>query len=65
MLPDGRILVSGGAGGYETSIYNPYDDSWETGAKMIVGRGYQANALLPDGSVFTLGGVSVSIFPDG
>ncbi len=55
-LPDGRVLVSGGSSGEETSIYDPETDSWETAPEMNIGRGYQSNVTLSDGGVFTLGG---------
>jgi galactose oxidase len=56
MLPDGRVLVSGGNDSGKTSIYNPADDTWTTGATMNITRGYHASTTLPDGRVFTLGG---------
>ncbi len=55
-LPDGRVLVSGGSGNAETSIYDPASDSWEDAADMNIGRGYQGNVTLGDGSVLTVGG---------
>jgi galactose oxidase len=56
MLPDGRVLVSGGNDSGKTSIYNPANDTWTTGASMNITRGYHASTTLPDGRVFTLGG---------
>jgi hypothetical protein len=56
LLPDGRVLVSGGSSSQKTSIYNPADNSWNTGALMNIPRGYPGNTLLSDGSVLTLGG---------
>ena len=55
-MPDGRILVSGGSSGEETSIYSPDTDTWEAAPTMNIGRGYHSNVTLSDGSVFTLGG---------
>ena len=55
-LADGRVLVSGGSGNAETSIYNPATDAWEDAADMNIGRGYQGNVTLGDGSVLTVGG---------
>ncbi len=55
-LPDGRILVGGGSAPGRTSIYNPFTNSWSTAAALNVPRGYHANCVLQDGSVFTLGG---------
>ena len=56
MLSDGRVLVSGGNDSGKTSIYNPANDTWATGATMNITRGYHASTALPDGRVFTLGG---------
>lgn len=72
-LPDGRILVSGGSSGEETSIYNPDTDQWETAPAMNLGRGYHSNVTLSDGGVFTVGGSwrggtggkSAEVFRDG
>jgi galactose oxidase len=56
MLPDGRVLVTGGDDSGNTSIYNPADDTWTAGPRMNVPRGYQSSATLADGRVFTIGG---------
>ncbi len=55
-LADGRLLVNGGISSPNTSIFNPATGAWTTGAAMNIPRGYQANTLLRDGSVLTLGG---------
>lgn len=55
-LPDGRLLISGGIDSGKTSLYNAATNTWSTGATMNIARGYQANCVLEDGSVFTLGG---------
>ena len=55
-LADGRILVSGGSDAAKTSIYNPATGAWSVAAQMNIPRAYQANTVLRDGSVFTLGG---------
>ena len=55
-LPDGRLLVNGGIDSGKTSIFNPNTNSWSIGATMNIARGYEANCVLEDGSVFTLGG---------
>lgn len=55
-LADGRILVNGGTGNRDTSIYDPDTDSWLNAADMNIGRGYQGTTLLSDGRAFTLGG---------
>jgi galactose oxidase len=56
VLPDGRFMVSGGQTNILTSIYNPVTDLWTVGKRMNIGRGYQSQVTLSDGSVFTLGG---------
>ncbi|HSU22019.1 MAG TPA: discoidin domain-containing protein [Variovorax sp.] len=55
-LPDGRILVSGGSNAEKTSVYDPLTGAWSVAAPMRIPRAYQANTLLRDGAVFTLGG---------
>jgi large repetitive protein len=55
-LADGRLLVNGGISADRTSIFNPATGVWSTAAAMNIPRGYQANCLLKDGSVLTLGG---------
>ncbi|WP_134739263.1 galactose oxidase-like domain-containing protein [Nocardioides sp. 503] len=56
MLPDGRIMVTGGSNANQTSIYDPKRDTWKAGPPMKVGRGYHAMTTMPDGRVFTVGG---------
>jgi YVTN family beta-propeller protein len=55
-LPDGRILVSGGSSAGTTSLYDPVDGRWSNAAPLNITRAYHATTLLPDGSVFALGG---------
>ena len=55
-LADGRLLVNGGISSSRTSIFNPATGVWTTGAAMNTARGYNANTILADGSVLTLGG---------
>ncbi|MDB5816668.1 MAG: hypothetical protein JWQ11_308 [Rhizobacter sp.] len=55
-LADGTLLVNGGDDSKKTSLYNAATNTWATGAEMNLGRGYQANTLLQDGSVLTFGG---------
>ncbi len=56
VLPDGRVIVTGGNNSEKTSIYNPATDSWTAGPNMTTPRGYQASVTLADGRVFTIGG---------
>lgn len=55
-LTDGRILVNGGIDSTRTSIYSSETDGWSVGQTMNIGRGYEANTVLTNGEVFTLGG---------
>ncbi|RZL97691.1 MAG: DUF1929 domain-containing protein, partial [Variovorax sp.] len=55
-LADGRILVSGGSNADRSSIYDPATGAWSSAAAMRIPRAYQANTILRDGSVLTLGG---------
>lgn len=55
-LFDGRILVNGGSSSPKTSIYDPATGAWSSDAQMNIPRGYEGDAVLSTGSVFTLGG---------
>jgi len=55
-LSDGRILVNGGSSSGSTNIYDWRTDAWSAAAPMNVPRGYNADVMLTDGSVMTLGG---------
>jgi galactose oxidase len=56
ILPDGEVIVTGGIGNTDTSIYNPATNAWRAGPKLNIGRGYQGQTTLADGQVFVLGG---------
>ncbi len=55
-LSDGRILVNGGSSSHSANIYDPQAGTWSAAAPMNVARGYNADVMLTDGSVLTLGG---------
>lgn len=55
-LPDGRLLVAGGSNANVTSLYDPVTNAWTRGAGMNIPRAYNANTVLSNGSVLTLGG---------
>jgi galactose oxidase len=56
ILPNGDVIVTGGIGNTDTSIYDPATNTWRAGPQMNIGRGYQGQTTLPDGQVFVLGG---------
>ncbi|MGY2745362.1 hypothetical protein ACVWZ8_002479 [Arthrobacter sp. UYCu723] len=56
LLPDGRILISGGGDSAKTTLYNPATNAWTSGPDMKIARGYQSNVTTSTGEVFTIGG---------
>jgi hypothetical protein len=67
LLPDGKVLVTGGSGGYgfdnasypvyPAEMWDPATGAWTTMASITVYRGYHSTALLlPDGRVLSAGG---------
>ena len=56
MLPDGRIMVTGGSSTTKTSIYDPATNAWTGGQPMLIARGYQSSVTTSTGEVFTIGG---------
>jgi hypothetical protein len=67
LLPDGRVLVTGGSRGsgfdnsgspvFQAEVYDPATNRWTRWASNTVYRGYHATAvLLPDGRVLSAGG---------
>jgi len=59
VLFDGRVLVNGGSSSPKTSIYTYKTGSygsWSISGEMNVPRGYEADTVLSNGNVFTLGG---------
>ena len=56
LLGDGRLLVNGGSNANRSSIYDVASQSWTSGGDMNVPRGYNADATLDNGKVFTIGG---------
>jgi hypothetical protein len=70
LLPDGKVLVTGGSSGagfndttkpvFPAELWDPDTESWTTMASQTVGRFYHSVAvLLPDGRVFSAGGDDV------
>ncbi|RLB56415.1 MAG: hypothetical protein DRI34_09160 [Deltaproteobacteria bacterium] len=69
LLPDGRVLVAGGTSGHAAFVpgrtfflvrNGAAPDSWELlpGPDMLLPRAAHASALLPDGRLLLLGGIS-------
>ncbi len=61
LLPDGRVLVAGGAGSevFATSeIYDPRTNTWQAASPMIMARTEHAAAALAGGGVLVAGGVN-------
>jgi hypothetical protein len=67
LLPDGKVLATGGSGGqgfdnqalpiYPSEMWDPATGKWTTMASISVYRGYHSTALLlPDGRVVSAGG---------
>ena len=56
LLPDGKILISGGNNSSKTTLYNPATNAWTSGPDMKIARGYQSNVTTSTGEVFTIGG---------
>jgi hypothetical protein len=65
VLPDGKVLVTGGSSGKNDAsvavlpaeMWDPATDTWTTMASMQVSRIYHSSAvLLPDGRVLSAGG---------
>jgi galactose oxidase len=61
LLSDGRLMVNGG-GPYiaTTSVYSSADNTWTNTGSMNRKRWYNSSTTLPDGNVFTLGGITAS-----
>jgi hypothetical protein len=55
-LFDGSILVNGGDSSPKTTLYNWQTGLWTSAANMNIPRGYEANTVLANGQVMTLGG---------
>jgi galactose oxidase len=56
VLPNGVVMVSGGANSKATTFYDYRNNQWSVGPQMVIPRGYQAHTLLASGEVFSFGG---------
>ncbi|KAL8800932.1 MAG: hypothetical protein Q9182_004814 [Xanthomendoza sp. 2 TL-2023] len=52
----GLVVVAGGRNAEKTSIYHPDSHTWSSGPQLVLPRGYNSQATLSDGGVFTIGG---------
>jgi N-acetylneuraminic acid mutarotase len=72
LLPDGQVLVAGGAdlngccgGIVAADLYNPSTGTWQAAANMNVAREEAASVVLPDGTVLMTGGYTgITPMPD-
>jgi MYXO-CTERM domain-containing protein len=59
LLPDGRVLLSGGRGATETAstdLFDPAVDQLSPGPPLLAARADHAASLLPDGAILIVGG---------
>ncbi|TGE01243.1 RICIN domain-containing protein [Methylobacterium nonmethylotrophicum] len=56
LLPDGRVLVTGGLTAGNATAYDPATNTWSRVANMNITRGYNASTTLSTGDAFTFGG---------
>ncbi|HYO52187.1 MAG TPA: kelch repeat-containing protein [Archangium sp.] len=65
LLPNGRVLVTGGSDGTSTlasaEVYDPLAGTWTATGAMTSARYYHATTLLPDGKVLVTGGSNGSV----
>lgn len=65
LLPDGRVMVTGGRSGSgpprrETYFFDPQTSTWSAGPPMTSGRRYHQMLVLPDGRPVVIGGQAVT-----
>jgi len=58
-LPDGKVLIVGGAG-QASELYNPLTGNWAVTGGLNVSRSNAVAQLLPNGEVLVAGGVSAN-----
>ncbi|OJH34328.1 hypothetical protein BON30_44265 [Cystobacter ferrugineus] len=72
VLPDGKVLVTGGSlqsdheleSGTlvpEAELYDPSTGSWTSAGRMSTGRAWHTATLLPGGKVLVVGGVGINV----
>mgnify|MGYP001040322738 CR=1 FL=1 len=64
MLPNGKVLVAGGAvasgSASSAELYDPLTDSWSSAGELITARYGHTTTLLPSGKVLVAGGSDVN-----
>ena len=56
LLPDGKVLVAGGAFTNSAELYNPPTRTWTLTDPMSITRGQHTATFLPNGKVLVAGG---------
>ncbi len=66
LLPDGRVLITGGAGHggdcistITAELYDPISSTWKPALPMGIARGFHTAALLIDGKMLVTGGNTI------
>jgi hypothetical protein len=68
LLPNGKVLVTGGYGGayFETAeLYDPASGTWSAAAPMASPRVDHTATLLPNGKVLVAGGSTAEVYDPG
>jgi hypothetical protein len=65
LLPDGRVLVTGGLGDATAEVYDPVTSSFTPTGSMLVARALHTATLLPNGTVLIAGGDRFGNIPTG
>lgn len=69
LLPDGKVLIAGGAGDdsqlNNAELYDPATNRFSTTGNLLVGRREHSATILPNGKVLLVGGTGESITEDG
>jgi Galactose oxidase, central domain len=58
LLPNGKVLVAGGAENSNTELYDPATGAWSPSGSNEIARIYHTATLLPNGMVLVAGGSS-------